>query len=358
MKMLIVWAVLGWSLAGNVCAQNQDPAADHRPGDGFAGRHQISRTLRNRNQLVIDFDDWNDLRGHRNVDSLLRLFVQDFHAFRDTVGVRVDSRRAEYRISVNGQRTLTFRTHTAPIEQYVFRPEEETVQVKTGQDTLVLTRELVGEKPRLLAVYLIVNRLEDIGSVMGLGLNAEVEQALQLAEAYKKRDLFRAGSRSRVSLDSLDRPRAVWSGRGSSAYFFGSVSLGGGLTRSQFYNTLNFDFGYAPGNGKTGFLFGFQMYHTFDRLPDGSPRLTLEPFVHVGLAQFPRGKVKAGNVFEQRGSMTLGYRGGNRMGFFEPHTFRIAGSISPLKWVRVEPEYYFNFSSNFGYPGLRVNVGL
>jgi hypothetical protein len=365
MKRFIGWASLLIGLAGTSTAQKLD-----RPvSPPIAGQHVVTMPLPNRNSLVLHFDDWNDLSARRNVDSVLRLFVVDFHALRDTAGLNTGSRSATYALEEDGQRTLNLVSHPPSSERYYFRPNEEPVQLKVLQDTLLvddlrLPKRISNNKStgansqtRHLRFYLVLNRLEDVETLLPTGLNLEVEKAIRTAQSYQEHDLFNQRLWSRVTFDPSAAP-TIRAGGNPNAVLFLTASVGLGVTRNQLYTTLNGEIGFSPNNGKIGGNLSWNEYFFFEGRGDGTSRIVRNSFLNAGInvSRERRSDGQAGSL--QGNRLTIGYlvrRNGN---FFEANTWRLAGTITPFKFSVIEPELYWNGLFKKAFPGVRINVAF
>jgi len=363
MNRILLLAGLLTGLAGNVLAQNSLREPIKEPG--VPRRSQYEIPLPNRNRLVVVFNTWPELAAHRNLDSLLRLFVSDLQLWRDSTGTRTDARRVLYTLEPQGQRTVRVTNFPAPTETYQFRSDEEPVQLKTVQDTLVIEKRLepgarttnpAFELPLNVRFYFHLNRLEDIEAVAKQGLNIEIEKAIQQARAYTGHDLFQPRYRSSYSPNSALRHH--WRVGGFNELSLGiSPGVGVGVVHNQIYTALIGDLALFPGVGRLGARLGWHEYFFFENKPDGGPsRIVRNSFLNAGILFFKPWDKTYNRV--NMGGVTLGYLIRRNGDYFEKNTFRFAGTVNIFRWSKIEPELYWNGAFKNVYPGVRLNVGF
>jgi hypothetical protein len=357
MNRLFLWAGLLLGLAGNAVAQ-RDRIKERRS--------QYEIRLPNRNRLVVVFNTWPELAAHRNLDSLLRLFVADWRLWRDTTGTRTDARRVTYTVEPGGARTARVATFALPTETYQFRSDEEPVQLKTALDTLVIEKRLepgsrttkpAFDLPLNVQFCFYLNRLEDIEALTKQGLNGELEKAIGQARAYTGHDLFLPRYWSAYSPEpGQRRPWRV--GGFNEGQLVLSPGVGVGVARNQLYTALVGDLGLRPGQTLLGLRLGWHEYVFFEPRGDGTTRIVRNSFLNAGIMSF-RLRPAYGDLPHANGaSLTLGYLIRRNGDFFEKNTFRLAGTVNLFRWSKIEPELYWNGFFKNVYPGLRLNVGF
>jgi hypothetical protein len=362
MNRLFLLAGLLTGLAGHAFAQISLREPIKEPGEPRRSQYQIE--LPNRNRLVVVFNTWPELAAHRNLDSLLRLFVTDLRLWRDSTGT-TDTRRVLYTLDAQGARTVRVSRFPAPTETYQFRTNAEPVQVKTAQDTLILERLLAPsarttkpafELPPNVRFYFLLNRVEDVEELTRQGLNGEIERAIAGARGYTGHDLFQPRYRSNYTPDPALRNR--WRVGGFNEPMLGiSPGVGVGVARNQLYTALIGDLALFPGVGRLGARLGWHEYFFFQNRPDGGPsRIVHNSFLNAGILFFKPWVKTRERV--NMGGMTVGYLLRRNGDYFEKNTFRFAGTVNIFRWSKIEPELYWNGFFKNVYPGVRVNVGL
>ncbi len=357
MNRFFLLAGLLTGLAGNALAQ-RDRIKEQR------SRYEIA--LPNRNRLVVVFNTWPELAAHRNLDSLLRLFVADWRLWRDSTATRTDARRVLYTLEPQGQRTVRVTNFPVQTETYQFRSDEEPVQLKAVQDTLVIEKRLepgsrttkpAFDLPLNVQFHFYLNRLEDLEVLAKQGLNGEIEKAIQQARAYTGHDLFQPRYRSTYSPEP--GLRHSWRVGGyNEAQLVLSPGVGVGVARNQIYTVLVGDLGLRPGQTLLGPRLGWHEYVFFQPRADGTTQIVRNSFLNVGIMSFKLRPAYSSLPHANGASLTLGYLIRRNGDFFEKNTFRLAGTIDLFRWVKIEPELYWNGLFKNVYPGVRVNVGF
>jgi len=357
MNRTLFLAGLLMGLAGNAAAQ-RDRIKEHRS--------QYEIQLPNRNRLVVVFNTWPELAAHRNLDSLLHLFVADWRLWRDTTGSRTDARRVTYTVETGGVRTARVTTHAVPTETYRFRSTEAPAQLRTTQDTLVIEKRLepasrttkpAFDLPLNVQFQFYLNHLDDVETLEKQGLNAELEKAIRHARSYTGHDLFLPRYRSVYSAEpGVRRPWRV--GGFNEGQLVLSPGVGVGVARNQIYTALVGDLGLRPGQTLLGLRLGWHEYAFFQPRGDGTTRIVRNSFLNAGIMSFRLRPAYSDLPNANGASLTLGYLVRRNGDFFEKNTFRLAGTVNLFRWSKIEPELYWNGFFKNVYPGVRVNVGL
>ncbi|MBC7920261.1 MAG: hypothetical protein H7Z75_04150 [Ferruginibacter sp.] len=323
-------------------------------------RSQINIPLPNRNRMVIGYNSWGELNVHGNIDSLLHLFLTDYHQLNDTVKKARENQTIRYRIESNGHRTLSFAFRPTQDEPYQFVGND--LQQSDGEaDTLIVEKKIQTSNrhglPGDLRFYLIFNSLDELKTLTGT-LNERIEKARKLAASHPKKDLFKPRYQSYINLDSTARYPIL----AADYWKLGKIiqpGVGVGITKNQFYTALLGDVGLVPGRSRVGLRIGWHEYFFFDNQPDGNFTIHRNSFLNAGLLFFRPWRLTSElPASSSRGSLVVGYLVRNRGDYFADNTWRLAVGMTALQRLRIEPELYWNGFFKQVYPGVRLNVSF
>ncbi|CCH55370.1 hypothetical protein BN8_04624 [Fibrisoma limi BUZ 3] len=363
MRILFLVTALMLSMDGTIVAQQVQgrltASGSNRTNDWMS---HIEIDLGQRNTLLVGFTRYAEIQARRNVDSVLRLFVADYRVVRDSAQPPTVATHAFFRLSPT-DRALDLRTTPQRTLSFRFRDDEEPVQVKTAQDTLLIVWGQTGnQRPYYdVSIQLFVNNLDGIEQLLkNGGLNARLNQAFESVEQYKGHDL----TSSKMSFDLIEEagkaPRFVNPGLARSPFIRFSPGISVGLIRSQWVPSFNLDAQFVPGRHyNVGYTIGYTSSFFFREAGDGRFRTFRNDFLNVGFTFYRFNK----NGLTSASSRTLlglyvGVPVHRRGNYFDPNTFRVSSTVYHYGLFKVQPEFYFTGLFKNVYPGLRLTVGL
>lgn len=328
----------------------------------FIGLNQIEVELGQRNTLLIGFDRYTQLLARKNVDSVLRLVIADYHKIEDTTQSPTQATHALVRL---GETDRSIALHYTPqlTASFRFRDGDEPLQMKTQQDTLqiVWVSSTSQAIPDDFSIYLFVNNLGDIERLLKKGgINQRLQQAIDATRAYKNHDL----TNPRISfalIQGIDNKTKIQRvGPPASPFLSLQPGVGVGLIRNQWVPSLNFDVQLIPSQFKrVGYQVGYTSNFFFQQGADGGFQTFRNDFLSVGIAFYRANKgSRFTNFNRQIASFYVGlpvYRSGS---YFDSNTIRFGGTIYQNKVFKVQPDFYMNGFFKNVIPGLRLVVGL
>ncbi|HLL94290.1 MAG TPA: hypothetical protein VK404_04875 [Spirosoma sp.] len=365
----IVMLVL--SMAGTTMAQT--PGAHLLiPGhkNKFVGLSHIEVELGQRNTLLIGFDRYRQVQARQNVDSVLRLFVNDYRKVADTAQSPTRATHAMFKL--NGtDRTLDLRFTPQATSSFRFRKENPPLDVKTQQDTLHIVwasdfrTVTAGKKtvsPDDYSVYLFVNSFADIDDLLKAGgINGKVQTALESVRQYKGHDL----TNPKMSFDMVQRTNQqaqfIAPGLAKAPFLSLQPGIGVGLIRNQWVPSLNLDIQFIPNRQRSvGYGIGYTSHFFFSQAPDnGSFQSFRNDFLSVGVAFYNADKDnKATSFSRQIASFSVGLLVKRNGSYFDRNTIRLDGTVYQKGLFKVKPELYMNGFFRKVNPGLRLVVGF
>lgn len=367
MKYLVLMALLLMSLAWDAVAQqNQSHIRSSRhTGGAFLGRSHIEVDLGQRNTLLIGFDSYAQVRAHRNIDSVLRLFAADYRKVADPAEAGTQSFYAFFRLA-DTDRTLDLRPYPQPAASFRLSDGGQPVLLKTRQDTLHIvwrTRETAVNAPAQsydFHVYLLLNSLADAERVARQGVNARLQQALQAVENYKAHDL----TSPKMAFDLVQQegkaPDFISPGLARSPSLIISPGIGVGLVRNQWVPSAALDLQFVPSRMRNvAYSVGYLSNFFFQTPSDGSYRSLRNDFVNVGVTFYRNDRGNGRSSFSRvLAGFYVGMPVYRRGGYFDRNTIRLSGTVFHHGLIKIQPELYMKGAFRNVFPGVRVSVGL
>ncbi|GAB3688363.1 hypothetical protein GCM10027592_03170 [Spirosoma flavus] len=363
MRLFCLSTVLLLSMAGIALSQS---TGNHLTESGarkkFIGISHVEIDLGQRNTLIIGYDQYDQLRAHQNIDSVLRLFVADYRKIEDTVQSPTRAVHALLKLSIEN-RGLALRYTPQPATSFQFRDGESPIEVKTQQDTLQIAWVSATSKalPTDFAVYLMVNSLQDIDRLLRAGgVNSKVEQALESIRQYKHHNL--TSPRYAVTLlQSLDnKPTFRNPGLIGEPFLSFHPGIGVGLIRNQWVPSFNFDLEIVPNRfQQVGYFVGYASNFFFQPSADNTFQTFRNDFVHAGASFYRKDKgSRTANFNRHIASFYVGipvYRSGN---YFQSNTIKLGSTVYQNWLFKIQTEVYMNGFFKQVNPSLRLVVGF
>lgn len=364
-------ALLVLSMAGTTMAQT--PGAHLLiPGhkNKFDGVSHIEVELGQRNTLLVGFDRYRQVQARQNVDSVLRLFVNDYRKVADTTQSPTQATHASFRLS-GTDRTLNLRFTPQATSSFRFRKENLPLEVKTQQDTLHIvwasdSRTATNGKKTVLpdahSVYLFVNSLTDIDDLLNEGgINGKLQTALESVRQYKGHDLTNPKMSFDMIQDANQRAQFISPGLAKAPFISFQPGIGVGLIRNQWVPSLNLDIQFIPNRHRNiGYGVGYTSTFFFSQAPDnGSFQAFRNDFLSVGVAFYNNSKDnKASSFSRQIASFSVGMLVKRTGPYFDRNTIRLSGTVYQKGLFKVNPELYMSGFFKKVSPGLRLVVGF
>jgi hypothetical protein len=360
MKKIMYTLVLILGAKGIVLGQEKPAPEGKGSLFGFADRHFHSRfliDLGKENKVQLDLAGHGDLDRLPDVDSLLRVFIQDMLPFRDSLSDELTVKTIDYKIDSSGRKEIRIQQFKPRASSYVMN-KGELAALKLEQDTV---RILSG----FYRITLLINRLSELPALAGGTIDGKVRTLRQ--SSGQKDWVWNKGEGVHLRTDpdiSAERPGQLWGNRiqphdmleimpsmsiqNYKTYFVPSFNLG-----------LNFvinNFDWKHHNSRFKYLLGVWWEpQFFFQSASGGLRTFRNDFINLSFGyglKDPSVKDKSPII----NNFSLGYLVGNRGGFYAPHTFRVGlDEVSLFKdHTKVGPLVYFNDLFKGVTPGLRI----
>ncbi|GAB3986495.1 hypothetical protein GCM10028807_04040 [Spirosoma daeguense] len=350
--------MVGTALSQSTGNHLTEPGAKHK----FIGLSHIEIDLGKRNKLLIGFDQYAQALAHKNIDSVLRLFTNDYRKVDDTLQNTARSVHALLKLATDN-RDLALRYTPQPATSFRFRDGESPVEVKTQQDTLQVAwvATTSTELPTNFAVYFLVNNLHDLDRILNAGgVNTKVQQALDSVRAFKHHNLTNPRYVFNLMQSFDNKSTFKTPGLAGEPFLSFHPGIGVGLIRNQWVPSFNFDLEIVPNRfQQVGFFVGYTSNFFFQNSSDNSWQTFRNDFVHAGVSFYRKDKgSRTANFNKHIASFYVGLPVHRSGSFFEPNTIKLGSTVYQNWLFKVQTEVYMNgFFKNVN-PSLRLVVGF
>lgn len=356
MTQRVWWLVLLLLLSGAGPVLSQGPNLPKQ----YRLNNQILLKLEKGSMLGINYERYEDLLRHKNIDSVLHLFVQDYDKIRDTTRP-LDGRRVTFHVNRH-LRNIQVEFFPQKSDYFGFREgDDQPVQLKTGTDTLLIPGWSDNEASRRrIGYYLILNNIDQVRQYLSEGgFNTRIDSAQAEIIRFKKHPL----TKDRVSyrLEMTGR-KAEFSRLHSQTAGFLSIQprVEAGLVRHRLVPSLVFDVQVVPNSfHRLGYSIGIRSDFFFRERPEGGYTTERNDFLNFGLHIYKKESgEKRANFNKLFTSLYVGIPIRRRGDYFDSNTIRIGGTAYTKGLVRIQPELYMNGFFRNVFPGVRVGFGL
>ena len=360
MRLFCLITVLLLSIAGLAVSQSHSPhLTEPDSRRTFIGLSHMEVDLGQRNTLLVGFDRYAQAESRQNVDSLLRLFINDYQKVKDTTQSPTQATHALFRLG-DTDRSLALRHTPEQITSFLFRDGDEPLQMKTRQDTLQIVWASPASEtlPTDFSLYLFVNSLADIDRLMRTGgVNQKLQQALASVRQYKGHDLTSPKMAFNMVQNVDSKATFLAPGLARSPFISIQPGIGVGLIRTQWVPSLNLDLQFIPSRfNRVGYSIGYTANFFFGQ---SAADVGVSDFINVGIAFYRYNKDGRTVAFgRQIASFYVGLPVHRSERYFERNTIRLGGTAYQNGLFKVQPEIYTNGFFKNVYPSLRLVVGF
>ena len=330
------------------------------------------------NHLQVETVEMEDLEQINNVDSLLRIYLQDIALFKDSLSNELDTKRIDYVLDAGGKNKIRIRS-CAPAGSSFLVQKGNMASLKLVQDTVFITGEVpyntgAGNKVsfilhRYYRIGLFVNQLNNIQDYTDGRLNEKMT-AIRKSEherwmtvitvpGAEERWQPRKGDKS----ISAAQPAGYSSGLGD----YLRINAGVGLQNYKNYFAPSFIVNAAiVVNGKKAKYdigIAWEPHFLFAKNSLGNLQTYRNDFLTLTAGYDPK-KAKTPDHnsahFDFFQHFSLGYLINRQGDFFDTHSFRFGtGGIDWLNGkIKLEPVFYFHNLFKGTTPGLRLSVNF
>jgi hypothetical protein len=369
MKKVIIVGMLLISALPDLCAQSKSKTDDpfEIPSHIIINR-RFYIDLRKGNKLEIELTDITDLEHISNIDSLLKVFVNDMTPLRDSLSEPLTAKRIDYVTDAKGRKKIRLQQFPPKGDNYLLNNGEFS-SLKISQDTINIigiipnppkpSQKISLTHPRYYHLLFYLNNLGELAGYMDGILTAKI--AIIQNNVNTKWPLILGSGSHYLQKDktiSADQPKGFTPGgngdylegfatvnvQNYKNYFVPSFSIGAKLVLTNRERTFKWE----PG------LF-WEPHFLFARDSSGKLRTYQNDFLTFTYGQGGTNDHDPRKDFSFSTVFSLGYLINRNGNFFEKNTFRIgAGKLKLLK-TTIEPSIYFNNFFKGVTPGIRIS---
>lgn len=366
-KATLLWTLLT-GVSVNLCAQSTAKAdeAFEVPGNIVFTR-KFDLDLGSGNKMLLELTDITDLDKVGNIDSLLRIFLNDIAVLKDSLADPLTSKRIDYITDAQNRKKFRLQQFEPKGSSYLIN-KGETVVLRTMQDTINITgivtdapkptTKISLKNPRYYHFAFYLNSIDELGDYMQGILAYKI--ATIRTEVYNKwsplpgtgswylnkDSTITAGKRggyiSGSSHDQLSGFISV-NMQNYKNYFVPSVSAGLKLSIVNRDRTYKWE---PTIVWEPNFLFA----------KDSSGKLQTYRNDFLTL-MYEQGGIKDHNStkgFSYSTAFSLGYLINRKGDFFDKNTFRLGAGKIQFHKTSIEPIIYFNNFFKGVTPGIRI----
>ncbi|TAF79147.1 MAG: hypothetical protein EAZ50_12125 [Runella slithyformis] len=375
----IITAMLYVSIISHAFAQKLIQSEDIMTNSKVNSCYQIE--LGQKERMVIHTRYTKDIEKIKNLDSLLKLFNEDYKKVQPVVSESTDALSFKYELLENGQRRLTMNELKDKQKQFQFHNNlAEPAQIKYLQDTLFISVITPGRHKSSmdygypeLSVKLIVNNIDNIEK--RLKTNSFNKYIAYLIDDYRNSKRYDLQSEKFRSIylvnvaasDSSLRTAFRRIEKRESPFFAFHQTFGVGVFRNQLVPNSQTELAFIPSKyHNVGYTLGWRsMFFTERNDQTGNWRTLSNGVLQVGFTFYdfkrnqsylePYGGVDTGHVLFGAYLGRVMTRNGD---IFEPNTWNLSMTVAARGIVKVQPEVYFNGFFKNAMPGIRVQMGF
>jgi hypothetical protein len=365
MKKTICLLMLAISITGIVIAQNHTTNTDKTfelPPDHAKRRFFID--LGKGNKMQIELSDMDDLKRFNNMDSVIRVFLNDLKPFKDSLGDELLSKRIDYITDSSGRKKIRIQQFEPKGSSFLVQ-DGEAAALKLEQDTIHFTGTVsfvakytlrkAFTTTRHYRLSFFVNNLSDLASYADGRLNKKIEvlqnsvnstwvtTASKGAAYLKEEPSIKARlPKGYVAGGNFVNFRISVDAQNYRNYFVPSLSLGAGVIISN-------------SHFKRDIVLSWDPHFFFAQDSEGKLKTFRNDLLTLTWGQ---GFVKDNEPRKESHLlfiMSLGYLVNRKGDYFEKNTWRMGGGRLSLFGgkTKIEPTIYFNNFFKGVTPGLR-----
>jgi len=369
MKKTIIVLMLFISIQPNLCAQSgsKTDKAFGIPSDIIINR-RFYINLGKGNKLEIELTDITDLQRIANIDSVLKVFIENITPLKDSLSDPLTSKRIDYVTDAQGRKKIRLQQFQPKGNSYLVN-NGDLSSLKINQDTINIigiitnppkpSQKISLTHPRY---YHLVFYLNNIGELTGYMNGILTDKITTIQTNVKtKWPLILGGSSHYLKKDntiSADKPNGFVPGgigdyleglitvnvQNYKNYFVPSFSMGARLTFANRDRTFKWE----PG------IF-WEPHFLFARDSIGKMHTYRNDFLTFTYGQGGITDHDSRKDFSYSAVFSLGYLIHREGDFIDKNTFRLgAGKLKLLK-TTIEPSIYFNNFFKGVTPGIRIS---
>ena len=314
-------------------------------------------------KIKLELIDMDDLDAIGNLDSILRVFVQDIELLQDSLADELQNKRIDYITDASGKNKI--RIQQFPPKGSSFMVNQGSVAaMKLEQDTVYILLTAPGGPGRpfkrstpgfhYYRIGFFVNNLGNLANYMNGRLQNSIEKLKSNATGkwvsgkdglmYSKADKSISSHKVRGQVAPSDYLtfRISADAQNYKNYFVPSLSLGIVIVTNR--NEI-----------KREYSFTGESHFTFERDADNNLQTFRSGFLTLGYNQTNTGVKKS--MLGLQPAFSFGWLARQRGNIYEKNTFRIGfGKATIGNTLKLEPIIYFNDFFKGVTPGIRISL--
>jgi hypothetical protein len=374
MKKFISLLMLVTGINGKTIAQEEAPLTNadriFNIPPGYMKR-SFTVDLGKGNKMQIELSDIDDLKQFNNIDSLLRIFLQDMIPLKDSLADEMAFKRIDYLTDELGRKKIRIQLYKPAGASFLLQ-QGNLSALKLEQDTVSFLGKYIYTvtstilKPftevRYYRLSFFVNQLSDLNSYSGLNEKISTIKKNHKSRWVKGEDgtwYIKNGDRS---IYSNHQPAGYISGTGTGDYLTSLSSVNFQNYKNYFVPSASLGIGLVFNNGRMKQQLGllWEPNFFFAKNAQGNLQTYRNDFLTFSYKRTALRKEDAIQRFSFISDFSFGYlvrRSGN---FFEKNTMRIGvGGVSLFKnKIDIEPMLYFNNFFKGVTPGLKLSFNF
>lgn len=374
MKKIIILLMLVTGITGKAIAQDETTISNadrvfNIPADQV--KRSFTVNLGKGNVMKVELTDIEDLERFKNIDSLVKIFLQDMNPLKDSLADELSSKHIDYLTDELGRKKIRIRI-SKPVGSSFLLQQGNLAALKLEQDTIVFSGSYLYTvtstllKPfkeiRYYRLSFFVNQWTDLNQLSATGLNEKVSTIQKNRKSRWKKD-------SDGNWHIKNGDPSIFSDHQPAGYVSGTGDYLTSLTSTAFQNYKNYfvpsaslGIGLVFSNGKIKRELGllWEPNFFFSKNAQGSLQTYRNDFLTFS---YRRSSLKNGNdipAVSFLNAFSFGYLIRRSGDFFDKNSMRFGvGAVSLFKnRINIEPVFYFNNLFKGITPGLRLAVNF
>ncbi|HEY4156028.1 MAG TPA: hypothetical protein VGM24_11390 [Puia sp.] len=366
MKRIILLMMLVTSIKESLFAQENPTVSNtdkkfELSSDKFTRRFLID--LGKGNKLQIELKDMADLDRLKNMDSILRVFLQEIEPLRDSLSDELSSKRIDYTMDSMGRKEIRIQQFRPKGSNFLIN-KGDLASLKLEQDTVnfIGTVHFIAKytlrkafpDQRKYQVSFFVNQLNELPSILAAGLNDKILSLQQNVNSG-----WKPGQDGRLELIKDPRisaklPKGYFTGHGD--YLSPDISVNVQNYKSYFVPSVSLGIRMVLSNGSYKREIGL-LWEPHFLFQNGQGRLKTFRNDFLSLT-FGQGPIKDNDPLKESSLQVIlsaGYLVRRQGDYFDKHTIRLGfGRLSLFEGkTKIEPMIFFHDFFREVTPGIR-----
>ena len=315
------------------------------------------------NKIKLELVDLDDLDAVGNLDSILRIFIQDIEPLKDSLANELSGKRIDYVMDPSGKNKLRIQQFAPTGSSYLIN-QGSIAALKIEQDTLNILLKGNGtpveifknKKPgfHYFRISFYVNNLSDLAAYMdGRLQNSIIDLRKNANHAWVK------GNDGMMHVKGIPKISSnLWRGQAIGGDYL-NIRLSADIQnyKNYFVPSLSFS-GIIVTNRKTikrEYSITGESHFTFTKDDKGKLQTYRSSFLTLGFNQVNKSNMTSPLGFSP--AFSLGYLIKQRGDVYDKHTFRLGfGRVSLFNdRIKLEPVVYFHDFFKGITPGIRLS---